>query len=154
MEIDHEYHKGKIFKVNKNNYLPFIIDRIPNGITSDKSLEYKNNGYYKRFDNEIIKISKVTNRHVGIDSVKFIIYIAITFGIIMPLYMVIMNGVKDLTMVYIDIFIGLAFLLFAYYKWKKALKQPEEVFVEFDRLKTLISLPKPCLLYTSPSPRD
>jgi len=135
--IDLEYHKGVRFK--NFRALPFVIDRIPKGILQEKR---NNKEYYPIFDEKMIKQWEVSDKEDSKSNVYFYLGVCAFFAVFLPIYLSIGEDPIELIYIYILICIGLPFLIPAYLSWKKHKILPEQTYVTFDRLQSLITLPK------------
>ncbi len=136
-KIDYNYNNAPIFK-KYGRFLPFVIYETPKNILVEE--EEKERYYNDKFFIQVKPYVKGSYKQ------SFYMYggIAAMFILIFPISYMIRDKVLLLPVGYYITFLllGLPFIILAFKNWKTHLKMPENEYITFDRLNSLLTMPK------------
>ncbi len=138
MEIDLEYQHAQKFKSKYLRPLPFVIR------TDSLQIDIKtkqNKKLYPIFNNNCIKRFIPSNKNISKMDIYMHIGICSFFWILIPIIELIDNGGIDMIVFAFIIPLGLPFPFMAYRSFKQYNIAPEQTFVTFDRLNSLLTMP-------------
>ncbi len=139
MEIDLEYQHAQKFKSKYLRPLPFVIR------TDSLQIDIKtkqNKKLYPVFNNNCIKEYLASNKAPAKMDIYMHIGICSFFWILLPVLSCIRNGeLLSFSIYLIFFFLGLPFPFMAYRSFKQYNIAPEQTYVTFDRLNSLLIMP-------------
>ncbi|WP_062060195.1 hypothetical protein [Aquimarina longa] len=137
--IDYDYQHAKRFKLGR--FLPFVIYLQPKKVPKEKE-ERKKLFTDLLLDDKKIKLAKISHKGTAKDGIYIYIGIFAFFSLLIPIWELLEEDTMDTIYLIIVFCIGLPFLIPAYKNWKKYKLAPDQTYITFDRINSLITMPK------------